>query len=313
VTAAGWTERYAYDEAGNLTDASWPAIDDGADLRGGREYSGTLLRRAGGFRYEHDKQGRVVLRQQKQTSTKPRTWRYAWDAEDRLIAVTTPDGERWRYRYDPLGRRIAKQRLGTGDDVVEQIEFIWDDHLLAEQVHTAGAESVRSTVWEYMPGSFTPLTQTEGGVAAGGVIGGGATGDADQEEIDRRFYAIVADLTGTPTELVDGDGNVAWYVRTSLWGIPVETRADGVGCPLRFPGQYHDPETGANYNFQRYYEPATARYQSSDPIGLAAAPNPHAYVVNPYAFADPLGLAPCAPGGLNRGGATFQQAGAAGQ
>ncbi|MEU9223782.1 RHS repeat domain-containing protein [Streptomyces massasporeus] len=30
------------------------------------------------------------------------TRRYEWDAEDRLIGMTTPDGTRWRYRYRPL-------------------------------------------------------------------------------------------------------------------------------------------------------------------------------------------------------------------
>jgi len=283
VHAAGWTERYAYDAAGNLTDATVPA----GPGQGSFEYAGTLIRRAGTVRFEHDKQGRVVLRQEKQRAEKPRTWRYAWDAEDKLIAVTTPDGQRWRYRYDPLGRRIGKQRIGAGDVVHEQVDFLWDGHLLAGEVHSgenSGENGGRSTAWEYLPGTFTPLTQTE---------------------VDRRFYAIVADLTGTPTELVDAEGNLAWQMRTSLWGVPVESRADGVSCPLRFPGQYHDPETGANYNQHRYYEPAVARYQSSDPLGLAAAPNTYSYVSNPHAWIDPLGLSPCAPGGL-RGGASFE-------
>ncbi|MFF3214983.1 hypothetical protein ACFYYB_30625 [Streptomyces sp. NPDC002886] len=33
--------------------------------------------------------------------------------------------------------------------------------------------------------------------------------DASREEIDSRFFAIVTDLVGTPTELVDESGNVA--------------------------------------------------------------------------------------------------------
>jgi uncharacterized protein RhaS with RHS repeats len=33
-------------------------------------------------------------------------------------------------------------------------------------------------------------------------------------------------------------------------------------------------------------------YLTPDPLGLAAAPNPHAYVMNPQVLADPLGLAP---------------------
>ncbi|MFD9124449.1 RHS repeat domain-containing protein [Kitasatospora sp. NPDC059571] len=56
------------------------------------------------------------------------------------------------------------------------------------------------------------------------------------------------------------------------------------------PGQYHDDESGLAHNYFRYYDPATGRYLSSDPLGLGAGPNPHAYVPNPLAWIDPLGL-----------------------
>ncbi|WP_309054045.1 RHS repeat-associated core domain-containing protein, partial [Streptomyces sp.] len=43
----------------------------------------------------------------------------------------------------------------------------------------------------------------------------------------------------------------------------------------------------------RYYDPESARYLTPDPLGLAPAPNPVAYVHNPHTWSDPLGLAPC--------------------
>jgi RHS repeat-associated protein len=61
--------------------------------------------------------------------------------------------------------------------------------------------------------------------------------------------------------------------------------------PLPFPGQYHDAETGLNYNYFRYYDPETARYLTSDPIGLAGGYAPHTYAPNPFMWFDPLGLA----------------------
>jgi RHS repeat-associated protein len=124
-----------------------------------------------------------------------------------------------------------------------------------------------------------------------------------REEVDERFYAIVTDLVGAPTELADADGGIVWRRRASVWGA-----ADPVGdldCPLRFPGQYHDAETGLDYNLHRYYDPETGRYQSPDPLGLAPQPNPHAYVHNPTVAADPLGLMGCGVGDpltLNLGG-----------
>ncbi|HWG12358.1 MAG TPA: RHS repeat-associated core domain-containing protein, partial [Streptosporangiaceae bacterium] len=58
------------------------------------------------------------------------------------------------------------------------------------------------------------------------------------------------------------------------------------------PGQYADPESGLHYNQHRYYDPAAGAYLTCDPLGLAPAPNPHAYVANPMVLADPVGLTP---------------------
>ncbi|MFB9433347.1 RHS repeat domain-containing protein [Streptoalloteichus tenebrarius] len=97
---------------------------------------------------------------------------------------------------------------------------------------------------------------------------------------------------GSPTELVGQDGRISWYRTESLWGDELAVRAlDGTACPLRFPGQYHDRETGLHYNFHRYYDPATARYLSPDPVGLTPSANHYTYVVNPLVVCDPLGLA----------------------
>jgi RHS repeat-associated protein len=384
VQGPDWSEQYAYDPAGNVAAAHWPpsglgggpglggpgaeAGPSGSGLggsggvagrggvarggearRGGegqgpRRISGTLVTRAGNVRYRHDRQGRVVQRQVARISRKPDVWQYQWDASDRLTAVTIPGGTGWRYRYDPFGRRIARQRLGPDGAVVEQTDFTWDGPVLAEQSSSmvagrggrvrkseaatgergagedgagesggpvgeagedggsaredggpageagesgAGERNGWVVTWNYRPGSFTPLTQSEHIPAAD-------LAEAPQEQIDRRFYAIVTDLVGSPTELTDPDGTLAGHQQHTLWGRTAwRGRAD---TPLRFPGQYADPETGLHYNQHRYYDPEVGAYLTPDPLGLAAAPNPHAYVMNPQVLADPLGLAPYAVG-----------------
>nr|WP_206279843.1 RHS repeat-associated core domain-containing protein [Streptomyces luteoverticillatus] len=203
--------------------------------------------------------------------------------------MTTPDGTRWRYLYDPLGRRIAKQCLDASGAVTEQVDFTWDGPTLTEQTTTSPALPNPVTLtWDH--DGLRPVAQTERISAP----------DAPQAEIDSRFFAIVTDLVGTPSELVDESGTIAWRTRTTLWGTTAWASDSTAYTPLRFPGQYYDPETGLHYNFHRHYDPETARYTSPDPLGLAPAPNPVAYVENPHTWADPLGLAPCKGSIFNR-------------
>ncbi|MDT0345235.1 RHS repeat-associated core domain-containing protein [Streptomyces litchfieldiae] len=192
----------------------------------------------------------------------------SWDALDRLTDVVTPEGQHWHYVYDPLGRRVAKQLLDDYGSVVEQTVFVWEGVKLAEEIAPDGS----AVGWHWARRGHRPLARTEHG-------DGG------------RDFAIVTDAIGTPSELVDAAGGVAWRRRASFWGAP-EGGADAMAlCPFGFPGQYLDGETGLFHNGRRYYDPAAARYLSPDPRGLG--PAPYAYVTHPLAFAAPLGL----PGG----------------
>ncbi|GLW75494.1 hypothetical protein Kpho02_77910 [Kitasatospora phosalacinea] len=162
LTGWGGPESYAYDQAGRALDAHWPSTPSSAatDTAGERHYSGGLLRRAGRASYAYDNQGRVVRQSRRLLSGGEKTWHYTWDAEDRLTHLTTPDGTCWRYLYDPLGRRTAKQRLAPDlTTVVEETLFTWDGPVLVEQTRTtADHEHARTTTWEWDPDTFRPLT-----------------------------------------------------------------------------------------------------------------------------------------------------------
>ncbi|ELS58533.1 RHS repeat-associated core domain-containing protein [Streptomyces viridochromogenes] len=274
VTARGWSERYAYNTAGDQTHSTLPNQAPGQDTSGERHYSGARITQAGRTRYTYDAQGRVTERRTTTLSGKTLTWTFAWDAEDRLTDVHAPRGTHWRYLYDALGRRIAKMRLTAEGRCEESTSYCWDGAQLAEQ-HSNGI----TLVWDYT--GLRPLAQRE------------AKTDPAQQEIDRRFFAIVTDLAGSPSDLIAPDGTVAWRGRSTAWGATQFQRAATAYTPLRYPGQYFDPETGLHYNVNRYYDPDLGRYITSDPLGLAPAVNPYAYVPNPFTFADPLGLAGC--------------------
>ncbi|MFE0688431.1 DUF6531 domain-containing protein [Streptomyces xiamenensis] len=267
-----WNEDYSYDLSGNLVEArfsegEYPAL-------GRRAYEGTLVKKAGRFRYRYDAAGRTVFRQEVRLSRQPDNWHYIWGPENQLLSTTTPDGTRWRYVYDPLGRRIAKQRLGDGDVIVEQIHFTWHGTTLVEE----SSNLLGTMTWDY--NGLHPLTQVH------------------QHEGEHSFYTVMTDLVGTPTDLLDEHGEKVWTSRSTLWGASKERghgEFPGLRMPLRFPGQYFDQETGWHYNLHRHYDPSLARYSSPDPLGLTPSPNSYSYIVNPCTWSDPLGLAPHPP------------------
>ena len=113
-----------------------------------------------------------------------------------------------------------------------------------------------------------------------------------KEEI--AFYQC--DHLGTPQELTDHEGKVAWSAQYKAWGKAKEAISQaaykaGIRNQIRFQGQYLDDETGLHYNRHRYYDPDAARYLTQDPIGLAGGANFYQYAPNSTIWLDPLGLA----------------------
>ncbi|AGZ35024.1 hypothetical protein PVLB_11170 [Pseudomonas sp. VLB120] len=79
------------------------------------------------------------------------------------------------------------------------------------------------------------------------------------------------DHLGTPMELTDHHGEVAWAGQYKAWGDVHEVCSEwakqvGMSNPIRFQGQYHDHKTGLHYNRYRYYDPSVGRFVSQDPI-----------------------------------------------
>ncbi|MEV6113900.1 RHS repeat-associated core domain-containing protein [Streptomyces sp. NPDC052109] len=169
----------------------------------------------------------------------------------------------------------------NGVDVLEHVDFAWDGVSLCEQTTRWGETSDSGTLTWHLHGAEA-VAQSERRTMA----------TASQDEIDARFFAIVSDLSGSPCELIDESGEIAWQAQATNWGKlswPVRSQAY---TPLRFPGQYFDSETGLNYNYLRHYDPEVGQYVSLDPLGLAPAANPVGYVDRPPVSCDPLGLAP---------------------
>ncbi len=168
----------------------------------------------------------------------------------------------------PPGRRTAKHRLSPdGTTPVESTHFTWDGPTLTEQ-STTTPDSPQSLTLTWDHQGLTPLTQTERKLTTTDLA------FASQRVIDERFFNIVTDLVGAPTELVSESGEVAWRSRPTLWGTTTWNTDATAYTPLRFPGQYFDSESLLHYNFHRYYDPGSGRYMSQDPLGLEPGPDP---------------------------------------
>ncbi len=117
-----------------------------------------------------------------------------------------------------------------------------------------------------------------------------------------------SDHLGTPRKGTDETGTVVWSWDSDAFGAAMANEdpdGDGVNTVvnLRFPGQYYDQETQLHYNYFRYYDPATGRYITPDPLGInevidllgieqfkAGAANSYLYVLaNPLFYIDPDG------------------------
>jgi RHS repeat-associated protein len=103
------------------------------------------------------------------------------------------------------------------------------------------------------------------------------------------------DHLGTPQEMTDEEGNIAWSAQYKAWGeakeiISKAAKGAGFKNPLRFQGQYFDHETGLHYNRFRFYDPETGRFINKDPIGFGGGFNAFQYAPNPIGWFDRLGL-----------------------
>ena len=220
--------------------------------------------RVGTATHTYDKNG---------NQTSDGTITYRWDAENRLTGATVPGtapaaATTVSYSYDDHHRRV-KKTVGTATTY-----FLWSgDTLLAEY----NASGVLQRRYLYAAG-FAPVQVHD--------IAGATT----------TAYDVHTDHLDTPRLLTSSTGAVVWNSHHEPFGkAHIASDPDGDGThlafPLRFPGQYEDPETGLHYNRHRYYDPEIGRYLSPDPLGQADGTHLYQYAQgDPLSTIDPLGL-----------------------
>lgn len=202
---------------------------------------------------------------------------YTYDLDNHLVAIVFPDGGKAAYKYDAVGHRIEKNVNGAitryfydRDNVL--LEFDGNNQFQARYTHGPNVDQ--------------PLMMERGG----------------------SVYFFHADAVGSIRSLTDATGRpVRSWTYDSFGRLSGFDPAAQPAAPYAFAGREYDSESGVYYLRARYYDPATGRFLSTDPMGVTARLlagggnlfrdaqqlNPYSYAVNnPLAFRDSTGLKP---------------------
>ncbi|WP_394832928.1 DUF6531 domain-containing protein [Pendulispora rubella] len=271
---------YAHDGRGRLSAARYPdgtiqyrAPTPSGDLhkdpdRKDRQYlPGGVLHTADGAQFYYDQNGNLTVRREADGDE----WNYTWDGANRLIAVKTPAGVDVHFAYDALGRRIKKTVRAESHE--STTEWRWDGNVPIHEWKQARDGVEGMTTWIFEPQTFTPVAKVER-----------ARGEQTKK------FGIISDYLGTPEEMIDEAGQIAWQAQLDIYGLSRAIEEERGRCPWRRGGQYEDTETGLYYNRFRYYDPSRGDYISQDPIGLAGGLRAYGYPIDPLVWLDPFGL-----------------------
>ncbi|MDX6019776.1 hypothetical protein SIL08_05695, partial [Scandinavium sp. V105_16] len=122
-------EQFEYDADLNIR-----SVLAAGQLTSQQQQAGRVVSR-GDCEYRYDAAGRLTEKRLCRDGWRPQRWRYRWNALSQLSGFITPDGARWRYAYDPFGRRIRKEKLWDSPPATRPVgwEYQWSgDQLIAE-------------------------------------------------------------------------------------------------------------------------------------------------------------------------------------
>ena len=248
-------EEYAYDAAGNRTQATSPALGAGEALA--QFDSDGRMQSQGQWTFSYDANGRLNGRSFQGVPAVQ--FSYADNGE--LRKVTFADGGEVCWQYDAFGR--AAVRLEDGE--VTHKYLYWDQ--LRPAAILAPDNSVLA-MFVYA-GGRVPVYMDKGG---------------------KRYYFVTDDL-GTVRLVVDGAGTIVQRLDYDTFGNVVSVENPDFDAYFGFAGGLTDPETDlVRFRF-RDYVPQMGRWAGPDPLGPMEGFNIYRYAWNdPASLVDPLGL-----------------------
>ena len=206
----------------------------------------------------------------KRLGKKPLVHHFFYATGEQPVGFSSSDapGVGYRYTYDGLGRRVAKDTVNTTTgEVIHRDVFTHTGNQLAAVTTTVDTTDPARVGEGYVWTTDPATGETHGQIALTSNTSGttygttGSTGEYShttgapyaepvnpaagwsQARVDATFYALVCDLAGAPQELINTTtGVVEGHTTQTLYGK--RTWAGRCTSPLLFAGQFEDAESG---------------------------------------------------------------------
>jgi RHS repeat-associated protein len=232
------------------------------------------------------------------------TWNYSYDHAGNVTQKTNiSDGSYWKYSYDLRNELTEADQYNSSNVLQQSVTFKYD--AFGNRVEKDVTVGSTTTTQRYVVDGWDPSKAGAPGTGAFDVFadlnGSNAltTRYINGDALDQLFARID---NGTPYwELTDRENSIRAIVNNSGvvkdritydgWGNATQT-ASAYGGRFLYTDQAIDPETGLEYDHERYLNLAISRFMSQDPSGFGAGDmNLYRYVSNnPTNFQDPPGL-----------------------
>jgi RHS repeat-associated protein len=251
-------EAYSYDEQGNrlsetnlLRSVSRTYTHDDEDK----------IVWAEGGSYQYDVDGFLTTRSIA-SGANSGTTAFDYSSQGELLSATLPNGSVISYKYDQMGRRIAKSVDLT---IVEK--YLWLDATTLAAVLDSADNVVQR--FEYADNSL-PITMTSGS----------------------QVYYLAYDQIGSLRAIIDSVGTVIKQITYDSFGNVLSETNPSLSLPFGFAGGLHDYDIGLVRYGARDYDSAVGRWTAKDPILFSGGDlNLYNYCLgDPINLSDPSGL-----------------------
>jgi RHS repeat-associated protein len=215
---------------------------------------------------------------------------YSWDHRNRLVEVThyaacvVPSDLVVDYAYDFVNR-LVRETVDpdgtTGSEAVEQTVFVYDGSEIVLQFEGTGGEGLGASDLSHRYLWGPAIDQILANEQVDETLG-----------TPERVLWGLSDHQGTIRDVVDNTGTAVDHRVFNSFGEMTHESATATDFLFAYTGRMLDKTTGLQNNLNRWYDPATGRWVSQDPIGfLAGDANLYRYVGNSATnCVDPTGL-----------------------